>query len=55
MIGMDWARGAVEVVSERDRHGNPLRTVLYKQNRRGACGGTGDMASLVRVIRDYGK
>ena len=28
MIGMDWARGAVEVVSERDRHGNPLRTVL---------------------------
>ena len=31
MTGMDWARGAegaVEVVSERDRHGNPLRTVL---------------------------
>ena len=31
MTGMDWALGAggaVEVVSERDRHGNPLRTVL---------------------------
>ena len=31
MTGMEWARGAggaVEVVSERDRHGNPLRTVL---------------------------
>ena len=31
MTGMGWARGAegaVEVVSERDRHGNYLRTVL---------------------------
>ena len=31
MIGLDWAGGAgdaVEVVSERDRQGNPLRTVL---------------------------
>ena len=31
MTGMDWARGAegmIEVVSERDRRGRPLRTVL---------------------------
>ena len=30
MTGMEWARGAggaVEVISERDHHGNPLRTV----------------------------
>ena len=25
---LSWTKGAVEVVSERDRHGNPLRTVL---------------------------
>ncbi len=25
---LPWIEGAVEVVSERDRHGNPLRTVL---------------------------
>ena len=52
MTGMDWARGAegmIEVVSERDRHGRPLRTVLCTETglvRNDPIPGDEDLASF---------